>query len=111
MNLLSGVISLPVSITFGIPAAFNFLVFLSFILSGYGTYRLALYALAQVDAESESGHGSLHLAAFVSGTAFVFCSYRYVHLFGHLNLLATQWLPLFVLFVLKTRDEVGGEML
>jgi hypothetical protein len=109
LNLLPAVIALPVAVTFGIPAAFNFLVFLSFVLSGYGAYRLALYVLAHVNTEGEARLGAIRLAAFVAGIAFAFSSYRYVHLLGHLDLVSTQWLPFFVLFLLKTRDESGWQ--
>jgi hypothetical protein len=105
LNFLPAVIALPIASAFEITAAFNFLAFLSFVLSGYGIYRLALYVLARLSGEPETGFDSLHLSAFVAGSVFAFCSYRYVHLFGHLDLLSTQWLPLFVLFLLRTRDE------
>ena len=36
LNLLQAVIAMPLAVTFGIPVAFNFLVFLSFVLSAYG---------------------------------------------------------------------------
>jgi hypothetical protein len=107
LNLVPAVIALPVAIAFGVFAAFNFLVFLSFLLSAYGTYRLALYVLDRTDAPAESRPNAMRLAAFVAGIIFTFSSYRYVHLLGHLDLLSTQWLPLYVLFLLKTRDEGG----
>jgi hypothetical protein len=107
LNLLASILALPVTVTLGIPAAFNFLVLLSFVLSGYGTYRLVLFATAPTNPEPGASERDMQLAAFVAGSAFAFCSYRYVHLIGHLDLLSTQWLPLFVLFLLKTRDGGG----
>lgn len=107
LNLLPAIIALPVVVVAGIPAAFNFLVFLSFVLSGYGTYRLTLYVLARAVHEPEANRSVIRLASVVGGVAFACSSYRFVHLRGHLDLLSTQWLPLYVLFLLKTRDEGG----
>jgi hypothetical protein len=109
LNLLQGTLALPITLGLGLPAAYNSLVLLSFTLSGYGTYRLALHVLAHdVDRDEVAKHpGPARLAAFVGGAAFAFSSYRFVHLLGHLDLLSTQWLPLFVLFLLKTRREPG----
>ena len=107
LNLAPAVIALPAAVTLGIPAAFNFLVFLSFVLSGYGAYRFALYVLEQVNHEGDVDADAIRLAAFIAAVAFVFSSYRYVHLFSHLDLLSTQWLPLYALFLLKVKDEAG----
>jgi len=109
LNLLQDVIALPIALLLGLPAAYNFVVFLSFMLSGYAVYRLSLYVLEQeVDPGGLVVHaGAARHAAFVAGAAFAFSSYRCVHLLGHLDLLSTQWLPLFVLFALKTRRERG----
>ena len=109
LNLLQDVIALPAALLLGLPAAYNFVVFLSFTLSGYAMYRLSLYVLEhEVDPAGAVVHaGSARLAAFVAGAAFTFSSYRSVHLLGHLDLLSTQWLPLFVFFALKTRHEPG----
>ena len=106
LNLFPSIIALPISATVGLPAAYNFLVFLAFTLSGYGMYRLTLYVLAtDIDPSGVPHHTSTAcLAAFVAGMAFTFSSYHFAHLHGHLDLLSTQWLPLFVLFLLKTRD-------
>lgn len=119
LNLLPSVLAVPVAAAWGLPAAYNFLVFLAFTLTGYGMYRLALYVLAheihpgrasndlsrrscaaaKADARTDRG------AAFVAGVTFTCSSYHFAHLHGHLDLVSTQWLPFFGLFLLKTRDE------
>jgi hypothetical protein len=106
LNLLGGIFSLPIVVTFGIPAAYNVLVVASFVLSGYGTYRLTRYVLTRQTAPTELGSG-VRLAAFFAGAVFAFSSYRYAHVLGHLDLVSTQWLPFSVLFLLKVRDEGG----
>lgn len=109
LNLLQDVLALPITLGFGLPAAYNSLVLLACTLSGYGTYRLAFHVLAHdVDPDQVASHPRpARLAAFVAGAAFTFSSYRFVHLLGHLDLVSTQWLPFFVLFLLKTRREPG----
>ena len=47
LNIFGGIVSLPIAITFGITAAYNVLVMASFVLSGYGTFRLTLYVLTR----------------------------------------------------------------
>jgi hypothetical protein len=109
LNLLQDVLALPISLALGLPAAYNSLVLLAGTLSGYGAYRLAFYVLAHdIDPDGTAAHPqSARLAAWVAGAAFTFSSYRFVHLLGHLDLVSTQWLPFFVLFLLKTRREPG----
>jgi len=71
----------------------NFLFLLSFVLSGYGVFRLALYLVPSV------------AAALFAGTAFAFTAYRFDHL-SHLDLLQTQWLPLILLnFIAFVRER------
>lgn len=79
----------PLMILLGLPASFagspvsgyNFSLFLSFVLSGFGVY-LWVYRLTRN-----------HTAGFLSGIIFAFAPYRLSHLYGHLNLMGTQWLP------------------
>jgi hypothetical protein len=106
LNLLPSLLAVPVVALFGLTVGYNFLVFLSFILTGYGTYRLVCYVLTD-EAGSLPGVAGTRLAAFLAGVVFTFSSYRYAHLLGHLDLMSTQWLPLFALFMLKTVREPG----
>jgi hypothetical protein len=109
LNLLQDVLALPIIVAFGLPAAYNSLVLLAGALSGYGAYRLAFYVLAQdIDPDGTATFPqAARLAAWVAGAVFTLSSYRFVHLLGHLDLVSTQWLPFFVLFLLKTRREPG----
>src|SRR5262245_3235986 len=95
LNLTQGLIALPLISVGGLAAAYNTLVFLSFALSGYGTFRLALYILRDgTDAQAaDSQDRTNRQAAFVAGLVFAFSSYRFLHLGGHLDLLSTQWIP------------------
>ncbi len=66
----------------------NLVLFLSFVLSGYGAWLL-------VRELTGSGYAGL-----VSGAAFAFCFYRLNHL-PHITLDSTQWMPLALLAAYK----------
>lgn len=85
-TLAHTLLGLPLTALWGEVVAYNALVLASFVLSGYGVYRL-LRAL-----------GSGVAGAFVGGVAFAFCPYRFAHLgAGHLPLMGTGWIPLLLL--------------
>lgn len=77
--------ALPASALFGTTAGFNFSVWMSFFLSGMGTY-LFVRRLTRS-----------RPAALLAGTIFAFAPYRYGHLMGHFNLIGTQWIPFYFL--------------
>jgi hypothetical protein len=81
-------------------AAYNFLLFLSFPLSAWATYRLArLFRVSR-------------LGAFLAGLIFAFSAYRFANL-DLLNQLQTQFIPLGLFFWIrylqrhKLRDAAG----
>ncbi len=87
---LLGVISIPFQLAgLPLPAVYNLLVGQGFVGAGYGTYLLVRYLTGQ------------RRAAFVAGIVFTFCPYHFAHLHGQLNLISIQWLPLYVLALLK----------
>ncbi|HXV63442.1 MAG TPA: hypothetical protein VEK15_22265 [Vicinamibacteria bacterium] len=73
--------------------AANLVVLWTFVASA-----LAAYALAR-----EVGAG--RAGAFLAGTIFAFCPYRLARLSGHYDLLGTEWLPLYALFLWKSRER------
>jgi hypothetical protein len=82
-TLAHTVLGLPLTALWGEVVAYNVLILASFVLSGYGVYRL-LRAL-----------GSGVAGALVGAVAFAFCPYRFAHLgAGHLPLMGTGWMPL-----------------
>jgi hypothetical protein len=90
-------ISIPLQELFGSIAAYNLLLISSFILSGYGMFLLVRYLISD------------SYASFISGIIYSFSSYHFVEAFGisadrpqgHLNLATMQWIPLYVLCLLK----------
>ncbi|MBC7251079.1 MAG: hypothetical protein H5T62_12440 [Anaerolineae bacterium] len=71
-------------------AAYNLTLLLTFVLSGYTMYLLA---------REFSDHAG---AAFVAGLVLAFCPYRLSQSTAHISLAAMQWLPLFMLYLVRT---------
>jgi len=69
---------------------YNLLVLASFWLSAVGMYLLALELTGS------------RRAAFLGGFLFAFCPYRFAHALGHLTTLSTQWLPFFLLYLVRS---------
>ena len=89
----NGIFSIPLQSAFGLINAYNILWIFSFIASGYGTYLLVKYLTSD------------RRAAFISGLIFMFCPYHFAHALGHVNLTSIQWIPFYVLFLIKTVKE------
>lgn len=78
---------LPILLISGEPIlAYNVAFLMSFMLSGFGLYWLALRYTGN------------RLAAFLAGLAFAFAPYH-LSLMAHLSLLTVQWLPLTLLYL------------
>ncbi len=124
LSPLHSLVALPARFLGGYVAAYNWIVLLAGVLSGYGTFLLALEALrpAPVAQASESASGVAfhspatpggapriphYLAAFVAGAAFTLAPYRSVHLLGHLSLISTETLPFFALFAWRAVRRPG----
>ena len=98
-------IALPFTTAFGVAVAYNVLAFAGFWLSGYGAYRLSAYVLRDLEPAGETT--ATRLAAFLGGAAWAFGAYHFAHLLGHLEIASPQWLPFFVLFLVKSWREPG----
>jgi len=73
--------------------AFSFQILLNFFLSGLTMFFLAYHLTRR------------RFSAIVSGLIFAFCPYHFFHSWQHLSLSYIQWLPLYILFLLKAREE------
>ncbi|MEA3406817.1 MAG: hypothetical protein U9R48_01895 [Chloroflexota bacterium] len=74
--------------------AYNVLLLLTFVLTGYTTYLLIAYL-------TDNPH-----AAMIGGAIFAFCPYRMHSIAaGWLPLLATHWIPLIFLYLERTFRE------
>ena len=90
LDVSDGLLGIPLYGVFGGDVTYNLLVLLSFVFGGWGTYLLAFYL---------TGHRG---ASFVAGLVFALSPYHFLRLqLGHLNLSTLQWIPFYVLFLLK----------
>jgi hypothetical protein len=48
LNIFNGLWTLPIQLNFGLAAAYNSVVLLSFVLAGFGGYLLSLYTLSRL---------------------------------------------------------------
>jgi hypothetical protein len=95
--LTAGLIGIPLQLLgLDLIATYNVILLLSFVIGGYGAYLLCRY-LTRSD-----------WASFVGGAVFAFAPYHMAHLFGHMNLASLQWIPFYVLLLLKVADAPGG---
>src|SRR5262249_32659860 len=86
LNLTSALMALPLRVLFGPIAAYNLVVLLSFVLSGYAVFLLA------------RAHGCSHPAALIGGLAYTASTFHFFHTrLSHLELVPMQWLPLYAL--------------
>jgi hypothetical protein len=72
---------IPVTAIWGPVTAYNLALFLTFVLTGYGTYRWL-----RILTGAEEG-------ALVAGIIAAFLPYRMAHALGHLDLASTHWIP------------------
>ncbi|HVQ30578.1 MAG TPA: hypothetical protein VMV21_13405, partial [Vicinamibacteria bacterium] len=88
--LPQGLQALPVRMMGGsVALAYNFVLLLTFPLAGLGAALLAREL------------GAMRGAALLAGLGFAFCAYRWDHIV-HVQSLSTGWLPLALLFLLRT---------
>jgi len=79
---------------FNIIATYNILLLFSYIVTGYGTYLLVHYITKN------------KIASFISGIIFAFSPIRSSEtIVGHLNIVSTEWIPFYILFLIKTFRE------
>ncbi len=88
---ISALISAPFSLV-SLAAAYNFIFILGFVLSGLGMYLLAKYMT-----------GSRY-ASVIAGIIFTFSAVHIAQAYGHINYTNLEWLPIFVLLLLKMLD-------
>jgi len=94
-NPFNGLISIPLQFMFKMEVTYNLVVIFSFIMSGIGMYLLARYLVKN------------RFAAVISGIIYTFCPFHFAHGLGHLQLIAMEWMPFFILYMIKTHREGG----
>ncbi len=95
LNPFNGFVTLPIQLLFGLTAAYNSVVILSLTLAAF----FAALLVGHVSGGRRAG--------FVGGVIYAFGSYHLAQLLGHANLIASEWLPAYML-ALIVAIEAGG---
>jgi hypothetical protein len=94
LTIINGFASVPLQPLIGLVSTNNVIVLASFVLSAYGAYLLVKYLLPK---------GTHPSAPFMAGLIYAFSSNRFIYAsLGQFNILSTQWIPFYVLFLIKT---------
>ncbi len=93
LSIFNGMAAAPLVAGGGTTIAFNIVFLLMFPVSGIGMYLLCYHICCD------------RKAAFVGSLVFVFSPFRLVRSEAHLNIFSIQWLPFFILFLLKSFAE------
>jgi hypothetical protein len=93
MTFLNGLLSIPLQPLLGITTTVNVFNLFTFVASAYGTFLLIDHIMNH------------KVAAFMGGFIFGFCPFRLMSAMGHYHSLNTQWIPFYVLFLLKLSKE------
>ncbi|MEZ4769114.1 MAG: hypothetical protein R2844_11910 [Caldilineales bacterium] len=102
MAPFNGFMFMNVQTAFGLIPAFNGAVLFSFVVGGYGAFLLAVYALRR-----RAGRRTVLAAGFIAGIIFAFSPYHFAHTLGHLQLIALQWIPFYVLYLVRGLDRAA----
>lgn len=122
LTYLNAFLSIPFQFAFGVIPAANVNLILSFTLSGFGAYLLVTYLLRKTnldgtrrDAEktdtqnigvrSRLSASQIALAAFAAGLLYAFSANKFLYAsLGQFNIASSQWIPFYILFLLKIFD-------
>ncbi len=79
------------------------MVLVSWVLAGYGTWLLARWVIGRGFAVISTYRSDF--AAFVAGAIFAFAPVHMAHLLGHMQVMALQWLPFYLLALLQGMER------
>lgn len=75
--------------------AYNFEIIFSFVASAVSMYYLTLYLSTDI------------VCSIFSATLYAFCPYHFARAWQHLGLAQIQWMPLYILALLKLKEKPG----
>ncbi|MBX3015353.1 MAG: hypothetical protein KF832_27785 [Caldilineaceae bacterium] len=103
-NFFHALIAQPLLLAVNLPFASNIALYLSTILSGYGTFLLVSYLLTR-GAKTQQASQVVPYAAFIAGALYAFASNRAIYAtLGHYDMVTTQWIPFYALMLLRSLD-------
>ena len=93
LNVFNGLIAVPLLSFFSLPTTYNVIVFLSFVLAGWGAFLLVHYLCGN------------RWAALAGSVVFAYSAFHIATMRGLLQLISLEWVPFFVLFLLMAVFE------
>jgi len=97
LTVLNGVLSIPLQLVLGLIPTSNIILLSSFVLGAYGTYLLVLWLVGERELRCETRG-----AAFIAGLIYAFSSSKLFYAaLGQFNIASSQWVPFYVLYLLK----------
>lgn len=90
LSLTNGIFSIPLQYFFNLITVYNIILIFNLVISGFAMYLLVFYL-------TKNG-----VASFIGGIIFTFAPYHMAHALGHVSLVSMQWLPLYILFFMKS---------
>lgn len=90
---LKAFIAVPLQAFMSAWTAYNLLILSTFTMAGFAMFLLARHLTRDV------------FAAWVAGVAYAFSPYMLTRGLGHLNYLSSEWMPLYILCLLKLVDS------
>ncbi len=115
LNPFNGLLTLPLQLSAGLIPAYNAVVFFSWVMGGYGVYLLtgwilgSRYSLLGTHRQLPNlqSPSSIQLSAFLAGLIFTFSPFHMAHLLGHMQVMSLQWIPFYVLYLLRAMEQSG----
>lgn len=122
-NFFHALLAQPLMLAVNLPFASNLALWVSTILSGYGTFLLVSYLLGSkgrvagggwrvasdgpetLTRNTQHATRNTQYAAFIAGTLYAFASNRAIYAtLGHYDMVTTQWVPFYILMLLRSLD-------
>jgi hypothetical protein len=95
LNIFNGLLAVPLLSVFSLTTTYNIIVLFSFVMCGYGAYLLVHYLCGN------------RWAALVGSVVFAYSAYHIATMRSLLQLISLEWVPFFVLFLLKAVFDSG----
>ncbi len=109
LTYLNAFLAIPFQFAFGLVPAANLNLIFSFTLCGFGMSLLVTYLLKQnslLDIHSpewiSNKESIIFLSAFIAGLVYAFSANKFLYAaLGQYNIASSQWIPFYILFLLK----------
>lgn len=95
LSLPQGLLALPITLSAGPLPAYNILILLSFVLSGFFAFLFIRYVLGRDEVAGSAEGRAIDLAALVGGAVYAFAPFHMQKVLdAQLEVASLQWLPL-----------------